>query len=99
LSASPAYARNCFISESKEQFYRPGKGHSVYKYVCATPDLIPDLQSLQNISENFLIIHFSEIQTFLKYSILALENTEGHAGLPECNKLLLEVSALTFMQI
>lgn len=47
----------------------------------------------------FFVTRFSEIKSFLKYSILFLENNKGHPGLAEWNELLLEVPSLTSMQI
>lgn len=51
---------------------RPGKGHSLYGYVCAIADLIPDLQNLQNLSEDFLVIHLWGIRAFLKPHLLKM---------------------------
>jgi len=76
---------------------RPGKGHSLYGYVCAIADLIPDLQNLQNLSEDFLVIHLWGIRAFLKQRTPSLENATFCSA--ECSELLLEVPSLTSVPI
>lgn len=76
---------------------RPGKGHSLYGYVCAIADLIPDLQNLQNLSEDFPVIHLWGIRAFLKQRTPSLENATFCSA--ECSELLLEVPSLTSVPI